>query len=48
VAAGQLIGGAKPIFSQIHEKQLYNYFWKYAQTNPLNDGVSSLFQFKFI
>jgi hypothetical protein len=50
VAAGQLelTGGAQPIFvfSQILEKQVYNYFWKhkkYAQTTPLDDGVSSLF-----
>jgi hypothetical protein len=39
-------------FSQIHEKQVYNYFWKlnstkkYAQTTPL-DGVSSLLEHIF-
>jgi hypothetical protein len=40
VAAGQLglTGGAQPIFvffSQIHEKQVYNYFWKPNSTKNM-------------
>jgi hypothetical protein len=48
VAAGQL--GAQPFFSQIHEKQVQllleaQEHKKYAQTTPLDDGVSSLSRF---
>jgi hypothetical protein len=40
VAAGQLklTGGAQPIlvfFFQIHEKQVYNYFWKPNSTKNM-------------
>jgi hypothetical protein len=54
VAAGQLglTGGAQPIFfSLIHEKQLLleaQQHKKYAQTIPLDDGVSSLFELKLL
>jgi hypothetical protein len=57
MAAGQLwlTGGAQPIFfPQIHEKQVLKQLLleaqehkKYAQTTPLDDGVSFKIVFKF-
>jgi hypothetical protein len=54
VTAGQLglTGGAQPIFFPNPRKTSIQHFWKpnrkYAQTTPLDDGVSSLFIFILI